>query len=172
MPRISKGSRAEYDKAYRSKNRARVYAKQAQWRSENRELLKAKGAKRRREKRAQCLINGARTRCRNKSILFALEGFEPELQRRIDLGVCELSGAKFDLSPGRKANSPSLDRIDPQKGYIPSNVRVICHALNTALGDWGVEGLAPIIASWLQKGNAVNVEQAQRFIEAFLGVTA
>tara|TARA_Y100000004_G_scaffold43307_1_gene47393 strand:- start:797 stop:1330 length:534 start_codon:yes stop_codon:yes gene_type:complete len=32
-------------------------------------------------------------------------------------------------------NSPSLDRIDPTKGYIPGNVRIVCQAYNMAKGN-------------------------------------
>lgn len=151
MPRMDKEQRALYDREYRAKNKERRDAYAAQWRSENRGRLKLKDAKRRLEKRAMCLIAAARVRCRNKGILFKLNDFASELQRRIDLGYCELSGVKFDLSPGRKPNSPSLDRREPSKGYTTENVRVICHALNAALGDWGEAGLMPILAAWMQK---------------------
>ena len=112
MPIKSKEDRAEYDAAYRAKNKAEREAVQARWRSENSEHLKARGAKRRLEKRAMCLIAGARTRSRNKGLDFALDDFAEVLQARIDKGHCELSGVPFDMSPGRKANSPSLDRIN------------------------------------------------------------
>ena len=115
-----------------------------------------------------CLIAAARVRCRNKGIHFELDGFAEELQRRIDTGRCELSGAAFDMSPGRKATSPSLDRRNPDKGYTPENVRVICHALNAALGDWGEAGLAPILAAWMQRCNAINAKAAQAFIECVM----
>lgn len=149
MPRISKEDRAEYDRAYRQKKKTERAEYQANWRAENSEHLKARGAKRRLEKRAQCLIAAARTRSRNKGLLFDLDHFSGELQRRIDLGRCELSGVPFDLSPGRKPTSPSLDRIRPELGYIATNVRVICHALNAALGDWGEDALRPIIAAYI-----------------------
>lgn len=149
MPRMDKSERAAYDKTYRESNRSDREASQALWRANNRDHIKAKDARRRLQKRAQCLINAARTRSRTKGIEFSLDGFEPELQARIDAGKCQLSGVRFDLSPGRKPNSPSLDRIDPKLGYIPTNVRVICHALNAALGDWGEEALRPIMAGWL-----------------------
>lgn len=121
---------------------------QAKWRLENAEHLKRRAAKRRLEKRAMCLIAAARVRSRAKNITFELDGFADELQRRIDVGFCELSGARFDLSPGRKARSPSLDRINPKLGYVPTNVRVICHALNAALGDWGETELNIILKAW------------------------
>lgn len=145
--------RAAKSKEYRALSADRRKAKQAEWREANRDHLREKNARRRIEKRAMCLIAVARTRSRNKGTYFALDGFAEELQRRIDTGRCELSGVPFGLSPGRDPASPSLDRIDPAQGYIPDNVRVICHALNAALGDWGEELLAPIMDGWLTKRN-------------------
>jgi hypothetical protein len=166
MPIKSKEQRAAYDKAYRSENKARKTEYEAKWRAENAEHLKRRAAKRRLEKRAMCLIAAARVRCRKKGIEFALDGFAEDLQRRIDAGHCELSGVAFDMSPGRKPTSPSLDRRNPSEGYTPENVRVICHALNAALGDWGEDALIPIMLGWLAKRNAINLEQAAVFIEA------
>lgn len=148
---MDKAARAAYDREYRAKNKERKQAYEAQWRAENSDHLKARGAKRRLEKRAKCLIAAARVRSRNKGHAFGLDDFSEEIQSRIDNGKCELSGVIFDLSPGRKPNSPSLDRINPALGYLPSNVRVICHALNAALGDWGEEALLPIMAGWLAR---------------------
>lgn len=147
----SKKDRAAYDAEYRLKTKEKRAAVQAKWREENSEHLKQRGAKRRLEKRAMCLIAAARVRARNKGLEFSLEGHADALQKRIDAGNCELSGVPFDLSPGRKATSPSLDRIDPSRGYTPENVRIVCHALNAALGDWGESALAPIALGWLRR---------------------
>ena len=140
--------RAAVMKKHNETNAEKRKAYQAEWRLENAEYLKQKGAKRRLEKRAMCLIAAARVRSRAKNITYDLDGFADELQSRIDAGFCELSGARFDLSPGRKARSPSLDRIRPELGYVPTNVRVICHALNAALGDWGEDELHVILNAW------------------------
>lgn len=164
----TKADRAAYDKAYRSKNKDKKDAYEAKWRLENAEHLKKRAANRRLEKRAMCLIAAARVRCRNKGILFDLDEFSEALQDRIDVGRCELSGVAFDLSPGRKPTSPSLDRIDPKKGYTPENVRVICHALNAGLGDWGEDAFAMIVTEWIKKRNAINAQAAQGFIEAVM----
>jgi hypothetical protein len=169
MPRIDKQDRADYDKKYRESKKAARAEYQAAWRAENAEHLKARAAKRRLEKRAMCLIAGARVRSRSRGIIFELDDFAPELQKIIDGGTCQLSGVKFDLSPGRKPTSPSIDRINPELGYTPGNVRVICHALNAALGDWGEAGLAPIIAGVMLQKNAINAEAATQFIAAYMG---
>lgn len=55
------------------------------------------------------------------------------------------------MSPGRKFNSPSLDRIDPSGGYTYDNVRVVLHLVNQALGDWGVETLSTVMRRWLSR---------------------
>lgn len=150
MPFKSKTDRAAYDLAYRLENGEKRKEAQALWRAENSARLRAKEAKRRLQKRAQCLINAARTRARAKGLVFALDAYEVQLQAKIDAGKCELSGERLDLSPGRKPNSPSLDRIEPTLGYVPGNVRIICHALNTALGDWGENAFAPVASAWLR----------------------
>lgn len=143
--------RAARDKRYRLKNLDAVKERQAEWRAANTARIRERDAKRRLKKRASCLIAGARTRARIKKLPFDLDLHVEELQRRLDVGVCELSGVQFDLSPGRKAFSPSLDRIVPALGYTFDNVRVICHAMNTALGDWGVHDFRLIAESWLAK---------------------
>ncbi len=53
-------------------------------------------------------------------------------------GVCSLTGIPFDTGPkvgrGMRWNSPSLDRIDPTKGYTIGNVRWIIWSLNAMKG--------------------------------------
>jgi len=71
-----------------------------------------------------------------------------EIQERIDAGVCEISGVPFNLREGRTFDSPSIDRIDPSRGYTYANIRLICHAMNSALGDWGEEKLLAILRMW------------------------
>jgi len=141
--------RAEKDRRYRVKNDATRKAAQAAWREANADHIKAKCARRRLEKRAMCLVAAARVRSRAKGIPFELGPNDVELlQRVIDAGRCELSGAPFMLTGARGPRSPSLDRKVPSLGYVSGNVRVICHALNAALGDWGEIALLEIIDTW------------------------
>jgi hypothetical protein len=48
-------------------------------------------------------------------------------------------------------DSPSIDRITPEKGYVYTNVRVISRLMNCALGDWGEETLAAAMLGWLAR---------------------
>lgn len=64
-------------------------------------------------------------------------------------GRCEVSGIPFDLSPmvARERNPfrLSLDRVDSRLGYTPDNCRLVCVAVNYAMGQWG-EGTLRMIA--------------------------
>lgn len=132
--------KSAYAKERRAAKGDQLRAKGAEWASANRDYLQAKSMKRRLEKRAMCLVAAARIRARKKCIPFSLvETDIQKLQSAIDSGFCELSGIAFTLAGARSASSPSLDRIIPALGYVAGNVRVICHAMNAALGDWGEE---------------------------------
>lgn len=119
------------------------------WSERNKHKRIADAALRRLEKRAMCLVATTRTRARKRGLAFDLSEHVAELQARIDLGVCELTGYPFDLSPGRKFNSPSFDRINPSEGYSYDNVRVVLNLVNAALGDWGEETLRDVMGKWL-----------------------
>lgn len=77
------------------------------------------------------------------------------VRERLERGVCEITGVKFDLSPNekkhaRRANSPSVDQKLAGVGYTPENCRMICLALNTAFGMWGEEAFKPLAELWLR----------------------
>ena len=126
--------KAEYFKEYRRKNKSRLALSEAV---------------RRLEKRHLCLISTARTRANKFSVAFDLDRHVDEVKRRLATGCCELSGVTLDLSPGRTAFSPSLDRIVASRGYTLTNIRIICFGLNAALGDWGEVALEKIVRAWL-----------------------
>lgn len=129
---------------YTEKRRATTRA----WAAKNKEHLREKEARRRLEKRAQCLVANCRTRARRRGLEYDLDDMISEIQRRIDIGVCEITGAKFDLSPGRKWNSPSVDRIDAKQGYVPQNIRIVCQAMNLAMADWGESPVWEMFKLW------------------------
>lgn len=81
-----------------------------------------------------------------KSRIRAIESGIPndltvEWARKRWTGRCEITGAEFKYTRNGKANSfsPSLDKIDPSKGYVQSNCRFILCALNRFKGDEGDE---------------------------------
>lgn len=59
--------------------------------------------------------------------------------RAVWTGRCAITGLPFDLinqsgRAGPQPFSPSLDRIDPAKGYVPGNVRFVLHCVNAFRG--------------------------------------
>jgi hypothetical protein len=49
---------------------------------------------------------------------------------------------------------PSIDRISSKEGYDPSNVRLVCAAVNFGLGEWGDEVFLPIARGAVATANA------------------
>lgn len=153
MPYTDPVRRREHEAAYNRLPHVRVRRKAgfSRYAAMNQERLAARGAQRRLEQRASCLIATTRTRSRKRGFAFDLDEHRLELQARVDHGLCELTGEPFDLSPGRKFNSPSIDRIDPRRGYTYDNVRIVLNLVNVALGDWGETVLADVMRRWLLK---------------------
>lgn len=63
------------------------------------------------------------------------------IKPKLELGLCEITGLPLELSGGDfkgyghfRPWTPSLDRIDPTKGYTTDNVQVVCWIYNQAKG--------------------------------------
>ena len=55
-------------------------------------------------------------------------------------GLCPIKGVFLEKNKGMvMANSPSLDRVHSDQGYIPGNVRVLSWRMNNLKGDLTVE---------------------------------
>ena len=82
------------------------------------------------------LTGNARYRARQKGLEFTITS--DWVRERLERGVCEVTGEPFIYGRGmaRGPNSPSLDRIDPSKGYTPDNTRVVIWAYNAAKQDF------------------------------------
>ena len=68
-------------------------------------------------------------------------------------GVCQVTGLSFSLENGRKPWAPSLDRIDPTKGYTADNVQVVVWLYNTAKMEFRHEDVM-ILANALTNGRS------------------
>ena len=79
---------------------------------------------------SRALVERAKQRARRKNLPYGL--------RRQDLVIpthCPVLGIPLVIGAKRSDASPSLDRIDPRKGYVPGNVRVISDRANRLKGD-------------------------------------
>lgn len=88
-------------------------------------------------------LKGARSRSQTRDLAFNLSmDWLLNTVEQQDFR-CALTGIEFyskHTSSG-KTNpfAPSLDRIDPKKGYTTDNVRIVILAVNLMLLDWGPE---------------------------------
>lgn len=88
--------------------------------------------------RSSRLVIAARGRAKHSGIPFTIT--KEWLSPKMDLGVCEVTGIKLDLSavPGgsgiRPPFGPSLDQILPGMGYTPENTQLVCWMYNCAKG--------------------------------------
>ena len=74
-----------------------------------------------------------------------------ELKDIIIPEFCPILGLKLECFSGRSGgenNSPSLDRIDSNKGYIKGNIRVISHLANVMKNNASIEELQ-LFAKWI-----------------------
>jgi hypothetical protein len=88
---------------------------------------------------AKLLLHGAKVRARKKGLEFNIEISDIVIPKR-----CPILGALLHVrGPERMRRplpySPSLDRIDPEKGYVKGNVRVVSHRANAIKLDASLE---------------------------------
>ncbi len=80
-------------------------------------------------------------------------------------GKCSLSGIPFsDEKHGKRGRMPwwpSLDRKDSKLGYTPNNIRIVCHAVNVALWDFGDDVLIQIAKGILRDCLISSVSEAE-----------
>jgi len=85
-------------------------------------------------RQTQKMVCSARQRARNKGLAFDIDH---DYIRSIVPSHCPIFGIPLEWSAERSnghvifPNSPSLDRIDPSKGYVKGNVWIISHKANT-----------------------------------------
>ncbi len=89
----------------------------------------------------------ARLRSTQHNVPFSLTEYDFEIPE-----YCPVLGIELKHSEGRATDSsPSLDRIIPKMGYVPSNVRVISWRANRIKAD-GTAEEHDKIAAYMRKG--------------------
>ena len=95
--------------------------------------------------KAQKMLSKAKERSIKKEYEFSIT--LDWLIDKIDNGVCELTKIPFTLDKTSSLHNPfgpSLDKINPKKGYTTDNVRVVLWCVNRSLGEDGLETMKPI----------------------------
>jgi len=112
------------------------------------------------EGRAHHMIGNCKSSAKRRNIHFDLTA--KDIAPAVEAGQCQLTGLPFDFNPpkgkGFNPYAPSVDRIDNNKGYVASNVRVVLWAVNSALSESSDEEMLPILKSMV-KAIEKNVKQ-------------
>lgn len=117
----------KYKKEYYSENKEEILSEQKQDRKNNPEKY---------------LLKAARKRAKEKNLPFNIK-----IEDIIIPKVCPIFG--FPLECGtisERDNSPSLDRVIPELGYVKGNVNVISFKANTLKRDGHIEDFEKIIS--------------------------
>lgn len=143
---------AAYGKGWRGKNAGYKRLKNAEWYEQNRERIAAATRKHRVTSWVWQKTKNTKYWCDQKGVAFDLhEGDNiTRLEERYAKGLCEMTGFPFRLVPGgRDWDTPSIDRIDPSKGYTYDNVRLVLWIMNVSMSNWGEDRLHTVMTKWL-----------------------
>lgn len=157
--------RREYNRAYYAKNKDKEQEKNLRYKSKHRQELASKARSHYEENRDEQikrhkewkltntgyermryaipsirirkLVDGAKRRAKRDGV-----PFDESLRNFLSAApstLCECCGSALDYSSGRghldRDHSPSLDRIEPSRGYVIGNIIVICWRCNVIKRD-------------------------------------
>lgn len=87
------------------------------------------------------LLRGARKRAKDKNLPFTIKKEDIVVP-----SICPLLNIEIKVAEGKQDdNSPSLDRIVPEKGYVKGNVWVICQRANWLKNNASLSELKMIV---------------------------
>lgn len=136
--REHKEEHAEKAKVYRKEHREEIAEKKAVWTKNDRKVSLVKH-----------LLVQARNRAKKKGVPFSISKDDIEIPTH-----CPVFGVEMHIAEGKAApNSPSLDRIVPELGYVPGNVAVISHRANMLKSNATIAELEAVV-EWMKKVGA------------------
>jgi hypothetical protein len=132
---------AKAQKRYRERHPEKSKASVKKWRDANRPAHNEMRRRHRANNLVATLVREARARARKQGIKFTITLHDiPPMGEQ-----CPLLGHPFPPSDVRKTPfSPSLDRIDPRKGYVPGNVWIVGYRANRIKNDATADELQQI----------------------------
>ena len=126
--------------AYYQKNREEILRKRKIYRDKNAERIYAVARARKSATPYNYVrhkVLAQRTAAKKRKIAWELD-IDATVAKILRQGRCKLSGVKFVYKQGggkKNIFSPSIDRIDSRKGYVPGNVMFVCWGVNVMKQD-------------------------------------
>lgn len=97
----------------------------------------------------------AKSRCKDSDIPFTIQ-VEDLAPFPV---VCPVFGTKLDWfgsTAGGTDASPSMDRLDPSKGYVPGNVTIISNRANRIKNDANLEEIKAVL-DWFERSSRASL---------------
>lgn len=148
----------EYQKQYRIKNSEKLKLSNKEWRRNH--IIEVRNRKYNTkcflEGRIKEMLRAAKKRAKRKNIPFTLTyNFLFDMWKNQD-GKCLLTKLPLIIPTNRNNGrampfSPSIDRIDCEKGYTEDNVRLLCYITNIALNKYGDDVFDRIAHAYINK---------------------
>jgi hypothetical protein len=133
-------------RAYYETNREEVKLRGEVYRKINSEKIKVRSKAYRDNRRDLYALNGVKKRAKQKGL-----DFDITVADVIPPEFCPVLGLKLERGKGTTLpNSPSVDRIDPSKGYTKENIQVISQLANSMKQNATPEQLL-MFADWIYK---------------------
>lgn len=134
-------------------NAIEVQRKREKWKNDEycqKQALWAKKYRRTLSGWASGKITQLKKKCKDKGLTFDIS--REWLMNKFAANKCEWSGIEFNLE--NMDLLPSVDRLDPTKGYTEDNCRVILHCLNAFKGQMPTEECEKIMAIVMEAKSA------------------
>jgi hypothetical protein len=133
---------------YHPKNKGRHSEYMKGWYSSHKDEHNVRSRKIYEKNYVKAMWRSARTRAKNKGLPFDLKPEDLIIPDQCPALGIPLKAQEGSFGP--KDCSPSLDRLQPGRGYVPDNVAIISNRANRIKSDATPEELRAV-AAWLEK---------------------
>lgn len=134
------------NRAYYMRNQEHTRAKMREWYRKNKEGVRSTSLAWRIANVDRIMLKDAEKRAKRFGLAFDLAPWDIHVPE-----FCPVLGIPLRYGVGKRTdNSPSLDRIRPELGYVHDNVCVISWRANDLKADANVEELRMVLA-WMEK---------------------
>lgn len=138
-------------KKYNEENREKIAERRKDWYQRTKETRIVNHKKYYQENYLVAYLSGMKRRAKSKGLEFDLTVDDLKFPE-----TCPVFGFKLERGDGCvKYNSPSVDRIDPTKGYTRDNIQFMSHKANAMKNNATQEELE-LFAKWVMKGKKLD----------------
>src|SRR5208337_2389993 len=130
---------------YREKHRDELRGKASRYYHEHKEYYSQRYQDRKQDNPIAEMLRSIEKRAKRNKIPFSITEKDIKVPE-----FCPILGIKLEFAQGKpKSNSPSVDKIIPQLGYVPGNVVVISYRANMIKNNATLQELESLV-DWLR----------------------